>query len=172
MNGLKSTTSIGGVVTISYSTTATLSAPIFSPSRVHLLHRTRLFKHTPPAPRYVHTSFCLGTSHLTVVSPNKLEGTRDGIDARTDQDELVWIRKLDTDGLELALLLRFSTVEMRAIPENHCVPVVDHFQHPDDPSVTFIVSPYLRHSVSPPFECAEDVMDYMQQILEVGVLSC
>ena len=121
---------------------------------------------------YVDLSVFLASSQLTTISYDKWDGTRDGIDARTDQGELVWIRKLDTVSFELSLLRRFSTVEMRAIPENHCVPIVDNFQHPDDPSITFIVTPYLRHATSATFERAEDVMDFIQQILKVSVPSC
>ena len=93
----------------------------------------------------------------------------DGIDARTEHGELVLIRSLDSDSLELALLLRFSTMEMRAAPNNHCVPVLDHFQHPDDPSVTFIVNPYFRPAIE--FDRADDYMEYVQQALEVCVFS-
>ena len=103
------------------------------------------------------------------ISPCKYDFP-DSIDARTKQGELVSIRRLDTDSLELELLLRFSTTEMRVVPENHCVPVIDHFQPPDDFSITFIVTPYLRCPNKPNYDCADDFMEFVQQMFEVCYL--
>ncbi|THH31946.1 hypothetical protein EUX98_g2224 [Antrodiella citrinella] len=91
----------------------------------------------------------------------------DSIDPRDHYGDLFMIKRMETDSQEVNLLLEFSTLEMRANPYNHSVPVLDHFLKPDDPSVTFIVTPYLRPIKDPPFRLAGEIMGYLEQVLEV-----
>ena len=91
----------------------------------------------------------------------------DGVDAHDEAGQLVIIRKMDTDSQELALLLHFSSLNMRAVSENHCVPILDYFQAPDDAAVTFIVNPYLYRNRDLYWDFTDEVMDFGMQVLEV-----
>lgn len=60
-----------------------------------------------------------------------------------------------------------SSPQLRADLRNHCVPILDHFGDPDDPSILYIVMPFLRFFDSPPFHTVEDCVDFIDQLLEV-----
>ena len=55
-------------------------------------------------------------------------------------------------------------------PKNHCVSVLDHFEDTDDPSMSYMVMPFLRPIDHPAFETVRDVVDFVDQMLEVSVL--
>lgn len=50
---------------------------------------------------------------------------------------------------------------------NHCVPVLDSFDAPDDSSRTIIVMPLLRKFDDLPFETVGEVIECVRQLLEV-----
>ena len=52
-------------------------------------------------------------------------------------------------------------------PMNHSVPILDTFGDPVDKSTSYLVMPFLRLIDNPPFEVVEEVLDFVDQILEV-----
>ena len=74
---------------------------------------------------------------------------------------------METGGSEHRLATMFSSTELRHNPKNHCVPIIDEFQDSQDASITYLVSPFLRHIDSPPFETVQNMIDFIDQILEV-----
>jgi len=52
-------------------------------------------------------------------------------------------------------------------PANHSVPILDTFEDLVDNSISYLVMPFLRLIDNPPFEVVEEVLDFVDQILEV-----
>jgi hypothetical protein len=52
-------------------------------------------------------------------------------------------------------------------PANHSVPILDTFEDLVDKSISYLVMPFLRLTDNPPFEVVEEVLDFVDQILEV-----
>ena len=52
-------------------------------------------------------------------------------------------------------------------PANHSVPILDTFKDSVNKSISYLVMPFLRLTDDPPFDIVEDVLDFVDQILEV-----
>lgn len=92
------------------------------------------------------------------------------IDAtRISDGKLVVIKCLPTDGLEIRIALMLGTPPLSEDPTNHSVPVIDTFEDATNPNVSYIVMPLLRDFDDPPFESVEDVLEFGEQLLEVGM---
>jgi hypothetical protein len=63
-----------------------------------------------------------------------------------------------------------SSEQMLRHPTNHCVPILDYFEDPVDPDVEYIVMPALRPFNDPEFRFVGEVVDFVTQLLEVGIL--
>ena len=61
-----------------------------------------------------------------------------------------------------------STKEMLADPRNHCVPVIEFIEDPNDHTVSYMVTPLLTRVNRPPFESMKEIADFADQVLEVG----
>lgn len=72
--------------------------------------------------------------------------------------------------LEAKIGQYFSSQDLRADSRNHCTPVLDVLDAPDDESHQIIVAPLLRPYDDPPFETIGEVLDFVGQILEVNRL--
>jgi serine/threonine protein kinase len=91
------------------------------------------------------------------------------IDATRIMDgQPVFIKKLSSNTEELAIAGYLSTPTRMQDPQNHCVPILDHFADPTDSSIVFIVMPMLRNFDSPPFFVVNEVVDFVHQTLEVS----
>lgn len=84
--------------------------------------------------------------------------------------EQVMLKRVKTESAELRIALYFSLPELREDPRNHCVPVLDHFQDVEDESITFMVMPLLRNFDDPKFGTVNELLDFGDQIFEVGLL--
>ena len=51
--------------------------------------------------------------------------------------------------------------------DNPSVPIFQTFIDPNDSDYSFVVMPFLRAINDPPFACAGEVCDFIDQILEV-----
>lgn len=90
------------------------------------------------------------------------------IDAtRVEDGRLVYIKRVGTGDLETEIVLKLTRESLRADPRNHCVPVLDVIQDDVDPSVSYLVMPYLRLMDDPAFENVEEAVDFVDQILDV-----
>lgn len=83
--------------------------------------------------------------------------------------QLVCIKGVQSSLQEHRILQQFA--DHPGHSQNHCVPLLDVFQDPDDPEVTYMVMPYLHPINKPPFVTVGDVMDFVGQMLEVGLPS-
>ncbi|OCH90635.1 hypothetical protein OBBRIDRAFT_819196 [Obba rivulosa] len=98
-----------------------------------------------------------------VVSP----GRKHLIDARRVSDEsLVYIKRVKTGDLESKIATYLSSEGLSGDPRNHCVPILEMFEDPDDPAISYMVMPFLRPIDEPQFELISEVLDFVDQIIE------
>lgn len=60
-----------------------------------------------------------------------------------------------------------NTKEVLADPRNHCAPVIEVIEDPNNDSVSYMVMPLLRLADDPPFQYVKEIIDFVGQILEV-----
>ena len=82
-------------------------------------------------------------------------------------DKLIGIKRVQTLDDEFKIALMLSSEHYKNDARNHAVPVLDHFEDDDDPSMSYIVMPFLRNIDNPPFEVVDDIIVFCDQILEV-----
>ena len=92
-------------------------------------------------------------------------------DGYTDEGKFVCIKSIPKNSDESRIAQMLSTKELREDPRNHCVPIIEVFDDPDDDSLSYLVMPLLRNADSPPFQYIKEIIDFVDQILEVGPLS-
>ena len=91
------------------------------------------------------------------------------IDAiRVSDNTRVYIKPVRTGDEESQIAMMLSAEPLRSDPRNHCVPVLDLFQDDEDPRISYMVMPLLRDMDKPSFEMIEEVLDFVDQILEVS----
>jgi hypothetical protein len=101
------------------------------------------------------------------------------LDARKLEDNtVVCIKRIapkEVEGLEIAptdevdIGKYLTTTEMLLDAKNHCVPILDSFLDPILPDVEYIVMPILRQYNDPEFCFVGEVVDFVTQLLEVGI---
>lgn len=91
---------------------------------------------------------------------------------RIDDGKLVYIKRVKTGDQESTILMLLNAPDLRGNPRNHAVPILDHFQDDVDPSISYIVMPFLRPLDNPPPEKVGDCIDFVTQYLEVRVGAC
>jgi hypothetical protein len=86
----------------------------------------------------------------------------------------VMLKKVDKLGneynQEVEISLYLSSPERSEDPHNHCVPVHEMLEIPDDDGFAILVLPLLRSFKSPRFDTIGECIDFFQQIFEVRVL--
>ena len=78
----------------------------------------------------------------------------------------MYLKRVKTGSKELSVAVFFSQKPQKGAPDNHCVPILDTFEDPDE-DVTYMVMPFLRYADDPPFKAVDDVIDMVTQLLEV-----
>jgi hypothetical protein len=71
---------------------------------------------------------------------------------------------------EVEIAEYFSSPELRSDPRNHCVPILETLQLPDDTprrKGPVLVMPLLRAYNDPPFQTVAEAVDFFRQIFEV-----
>lgn len=64
----------------------------------------------------------------------------------------------------------FSTDVLAADPRNHCIPVYEVLEVPDDADMIILVMPFMRlWDLTPKFMTIGEVIDFLTQIFEAGV---
>jgi hypothetical protein len=80
----------------------------------------------------------------------------------------VYIKEVRTGDLESSIALMLSAIDD---PANHSVPILDTFEacfeDSVNKSISYLVMPFLRLTDSPPFAVVEEVLEFVDQILEV-----
>lgn len=67
---------------------------------------------------------------------------------------------------EVEISQMFSVEPLASDPHNHCVPIYEVLQVPDDDTV-LLVMPFLRTYNNPPFETVGEVVEFLRQMFEV-----
>ena len=86
---------------------------------------------------------------------------------RMSDGTMVYIKRVKTGDDESRIATMLWSEDLRRNPWNHSVPVLDLFQDDDDPSISYLIMPFLRLIDRPPFDLVEEVVDFVDQILEV-----
>ena len=89
---------------------------------------------------------------------------------RLNDGRIVVIKQVQTDSPEISIGVMLSTPESLDNPNNHCVPILDHFSNPEESEITYIVMPLLREFNDPKFYDISEMLDFVQQTLEVREL--
>ena len=85
--------------------------------------------------------------------------------SRISDGKLVYVNEVRTGDLESSLaLMLLGAIDA---PTNHSVPILDTFEDSVNKSISYIVMPFLRLTDDPQFEVVEEVLDFVDQILEV-----
>ena len=91
---------------------------------------------------------------------------------RISDGKLVMIKKVAKDSQEVRIATYFSSEHLRKDPRNHCVPVFDVLDDPEDPSISFMVMPFLRRIHDVEFDTVGSIFDCVEQLLEVCSVVC
>ena len=70
---------------------------------------------------------------------------------------------------EIVIASLLSSEELRKDPRNRCVPILDIIVDTEDPALSFIVMPFLRHVDDPPFDTVGSVLECMEQLLKASL---
>ena len=90
------------------------------------------------------------------------------MDARRIVDNIpVYIKRVKTGDEESRIACMLSSGPLRQDPRNHSVPVFDMFPDDEDPTTSYMVMPLLRLIDQPPFDLVQELIDFIDQILEV-----
>ncbi|KAI0722006.1 hypothetical protein C8T65DRAFT_629974 [Cerioporus squamosus] len=85
---------------------------------------------------------------------------------RLSDGQLVMIKKVVRDSEEVRITTYLSSEALREDPRNHCVPVLDVLNDPEDPTVSFMVMPFLRRIDDVDFDTVGSIFDCVGQLLE------
>ena len=102
------------------------------------------------------------TSHKPQFRPNLTDATR------ISDGRLVYLKRVGTNSKELQIAQLFSENGLRDAPGNHCVPILDVFQDDQDPTISYLVMPFLRLANDPPFQYVNDVVEFIDQMLKAS----
>lgn len=80
----------------------------------------------------------------------------------------MYIKLIRTDDEEVKLAALLYNESTRTDPRNHCVPILDVFPDEVDPDFSYVVMPHLRLANDPPFQFVEEVVEFVDQILDVS----
>lgn len=75
--------------------------------------------------------------------------------------------KRDIHPHEVEIALYFSTEPLASHPRNHCVPIYEVLDVPDDENEVIIVMPFLREYNDPRFKSVGEAVEFFRQIFEV-----
>lgn len=68
---------------------------------------------------------------------------------------------------EIEIAQYFSSEPVASSPKNHCAPVYEVLDVPDDTDLKVIVMPFLRDFYDPPFLTLGEAMECCRQLFEV-----
>lgn len=80
----------------------------------------------------------------------------------------ILIKKVKRNSKEAEFGRLFSSVAHSSNPANHCVPVYESFDVPDDDQTSLLVMPFLRNCRLVDFETVGEVVEFVRQMFEVS----
>lgn len=91
------------------------------------------------------------------------------MDATRDSDGLVvCLKRVRTGSSEIEIAKYFSSLPLSDDSCNHCIPILDVFEDDVDPEITYLVMPFMRNMSNPPFDLVDEILDFVEQVLEVS----
>ena len=90
---------------------------------------------------------------------------------RISDNRLVCIKQVDTESEEARIATMLVSGGLVNDPRNRSVPIFDFFKDEVDDTVSYMVMPFLRFIDDPDFETVDDVVKFVDQILEVCSIS-
>ncbi|KAJ3477233.1 hypothetical protein NLI96_g10607 [Meripilus lineatus] len=117
----------------------------------------------PSSPTYVRSKYWAVPEDATLpYSPHILDAKR------ISTGELVMLKKVSkTYHPEEADIHEFLTADpFDSYPENHCAPLYETLQSPNDEDITLLVLPLYRRFDDPPFETVGEIVEFFRQIFE------
>ena len=88
---------------------------------------------------------------------------------RISDGKLVSLKRVKSSSQEIVIASLLSSEELRKDPRNHCVPILDIIADTEDPTLSFIIMPFLRHIDDPPFDTVGSILECMEQLLEASL---
>ncbi|KZV74071.1 kinase-like protein [Peniophora sp. CONT] len=85
---------------------------------------------------------------------------------RINDGLLVYIKRTRTGDSESRILALLNAPDVRDDPRNHAVRILDGFEDDVDPTVSYVVMPFLRPVDDPPFQRVGECKRFVDQILE------
>ncbi|KAF9003961.1 kinase-like domain-containing protein [Cyathus striatus] len=67
---------------------------------------------------------------------------------------------------EIDIATLFSSEPLASDPRNHCIPIYEVLQLPEDNDYRILVMPFLLKFDDPPFTCLGEVVEFLKQLLE------
>lgn len=82
---------------------------------------------------------------------------------------MVYIKEVEAGSEEHRIVEILRQEEWISDPRNHCVPVINIFEDSQNPELLYLVMPFLRPMIDPPFQTVREIMEFTNQILEVDM---
>ena len=82
---------------------------------------------------------------------------------------LVYIKRVRSKSREFEIASMLSSPALANNPRNHSVPVLDSFPDDVDPDISYMVMPFLHPMDEPHLQHVEELIDFVDQILEVRI---
>ncbi|KAH9914996.1 hypothetical protein B0H21DRAFT_828220 [Amylocystis lapponica] len=88
--------------------------------------------------------------------------------ARVSDGKVVMLKRIlkSEHPHEVEISQLFSSEPLGQDSRNHCIPLLDVLQDPDDEDLIFLVLPLLRKYDYPPFDTIGEVVEFLRQIFE------
>jgi hypothetical protein len=88
---------------------------------------------------------------------------------RVSDGKVVALKKISkkVHPYEAELTQFFSSEPHSSSPKNHCIPLYDELQVPDDDDCIILAIPHCRRYNDPEFETVGEVVEFFRQISEV-----
>ncbi|KAJ7154563.1 kinase-like domain-containing protein [Mycena filopes] len=96
---------------------------------------------------------------LTIIFISVLDATR------ISDGKKVILKRIETNGDEMAIMKHLNTPSMRSDPRNRTIPLLEVIPLPEGPW-SLLVMPYCREFNYPPFHCRNEFVAAMSQFLE------
>ncbi|KAI0796161.1 kinase-like domain-containing protein [Abortiporus biennis] len=97
-----------------------------------------------------------------IINPDVLDATH------IATNELVMLKRISqqTHPYEVEITTYFTKESLRSDPRNHCVPLLEVLEVPNDPTIKIIVLPLLRKYNDPRFKTVGEALEFFRQAFE------
>lgn len=84
---------------------------------------------------------------------------------------MIMLKKVSTikHPCEVDIATFFSSEPVASEPDNHCIPLYEVLEVPNEKGLVILVMPFLRYHDMPRFKSIGEVMEFFRQIFEVSL---